>query len=63
MFEFQGKTYKIVEDPLHKLVDGCNACAFSNDSEACADVDRVETGRVDCAHGNYHYEEVPAQSP
>lgn len=60
-FQFAGKTYKIVEDVVGNLVEGCNRCAFSDPNDLrCAEVDGETTGRVRCSDGDHHYEEVPA---
>ena len=62
VFEFNHKTYRIVEDNIGELVDGCQKCAFYNDIGLCVEVDGGSTGRVRCSDANHHYyEEVPAQ--
>lgn len=51
-FQFAGKTYKIVEDAVGNLVEGCNRCAFSGPNDLrCAEVDGITTGRVRCSDG------------
>lgn len=62
MFEFQGKTYKIVQDVVGELVAGCKQCAFHDKAGVtdirCSEVDAHGTGRTRCNSGNHHYEEV-----
>ena len=57
-FVFNGKTYKIVQDTVLTLVDGCNKCAFIEKPDECADVDGVASERDSCCVAPCHYEEV-----
>ncbi len=61
VFEFNRKTYRIVEDSIGELVNGCQKCAFHNDNGLCAEVDGGSTGRARCSNANHHYEEVADQ--
>lgn len=60
MFEFQGKTYRIVKDRDTSQVSGCNSCAFHNDDDDCASVDGRGTDREPCYNIGVHYVEVSA---